>query len=305
MSAIVSVDSVAKTYGDVSAVADVSLALMPGEALALVGHNGAGKTTLVKLILGLVVPDSGRVRVFGEDPAASHSAAVRRALGFLPESVAFHAAMTGRELLDFSARRKGEPRRGNDALLERVGLADAARRRVGTYSKGMRQRLGLAQALIGSPKLLLLDEPTSGLDPESRGEFYTMVDRLRRDGVTVLISTHALAEIEAHADRIAVLHRGRLIALGRIAELRQAAALPVRMRLTVAPCTTARVLARLGDRVEVLARGETHLALACEQTNKMALLQRVADAPEIVDIEIESPGLEALYGRLIRREESA
>ena len=304
MTPIVSIAGVTKRYGKVTAVEGVELELRSGETLALVGHNGAGKTTLVKLILGLIAPSMGQVRVLERNPAAAEGAAVRAGIGFLPENVAFHAAMTGRELMGFYTRLKGGSRDEIGELLDRVGLSDAAGRRVGTYSKGMRQRLGLAQALIGEPDLLLLDEPTSGLDPASRAEFYHMVDELRREGVTVLISTHALAEIEAHADRIAVMHRGRLIALGTVDDLRRAAALPVRMRFTVAPCSTGRLLARLGEGVEVFSRGEREVEIGCAPEAKVALLQRIESGwTEIEDVVIEMPGLPELYRGLVERED--
>ncbi|MEZ5604708.1 MAG: ABC transporter ATP-binding protein [Burkholderiaceae bacterium] len=158
---------------------------------APVGHNGAGKTTPIKLLLGLIRPTEGSVRT-GIDPAGNRGAEARRAIGFLPESVAFHGAMTGSELMAFHARLKGESCRGNAALLEVVGIAHAANRRVATYSKGMRQRLGIAQALIGALRLLLFDEPTSGLDPASRSDVYRMIDALRIGGATVL-RLHACA----------------------------------------------------------------------------------------------------------------
>jgi Cu-processing system ATP-binding protein len=304
MSALATIRSATKRYGRITAVEDVSLDLRPGETLALVGHNGAGKTTLVKLILGLVGPTTGQVRVFDRDPATADGAAVRAGLGFLPENVAFHGAMTGRELMGFYSRLKGVGRAEIDELLDRVGLADAAGRRVGTYSKGMRQRLGLAQALIGEPELLLLDEPTSGLDPASRGDFYVMIDALHDSGVTVLISTHALAEIEMHAHRIAVMHGGRLVALGSMAELREAAALPVRIRFTVAPCSTGRILAKLEGMAEVLSRGEREIVLGCVAAAKPALFRALDETWQVVeDVAIEVPGLPALYSRLVEREE--
>src|SRR5690606_30910216 len=183
-----------KQYGTITAVRDVSLALELGEVIALVGHNGAGKTTLIKLLLGLIRPTAGTVRLLGADPASRGGADARLGIGFLPESIAFHGSMTGLELMDFYSRLKGQPRRANRDLLARVGLTEAANRRVGTYSKGMRQRLGIAQALIGDPKLLIFDEPTSGLDPASRSAVYAMIGELRAAGTTVLICTHALSE---------------------------------------------------------------------------------------------------------------
>ncbi|HMA14426.1 MAG: ABC transporter ATP-binding protein [Bacteroidota bacterium] len=304
MTALATLAGVTMRYGAVTAVENVSLELRAGETLALVGHNGAGKTTLVKLILGLIAPSDGAVKVFEGDPATAGAAGLREGLGFLPENVAFHGAMTGRELLRFYARLKRAPGAEVDGLLERVGLAAAGGRRVATYSKGMRQRLGLAQALIGEPELLLLDEPTSGLDPASRGDFYGTIDTLRREGATILISTHALAEIEAHADRVAVMHRSRLVALGTVDDLRRAAALPVRLGFTVAACNTGRLLDRIGPWVEVVGRSERLLEVTCRPEAKAALLRSLDDLWSVVeDVALETPGLPAVYSALIERED--
>ncbi|MGF1608731.1 MAG: ABC transporter ATP-binding protein [Kiloniellales bacterium] len=306
MSEVVSLQSASKRYGRIVALEDATVILRPGETVALVGHNGAGKTTLMKLVLGLVRPSAGSVRVFGEDPAGSLGAEVRRRVGFLPESVAFHDAMTGRELLGFYAGLKGSARAANRELLDRVGLAAAADRRVATYSKGMRQRLGLAQALLGEPGLLLLDEPTSGLDPESRAQVYETIDGLRRRNATVLVSTHALAEIEHHVDRVALLHRGRLLALGPIGALREAAALPLTVRLTVKTCTTETVLAQIGDCATMLERDSASLLLAVEPSSKLAFLEQLGRLrPWLADVEIETPGLTELYRHLVSQRETA
>lgn len=306
MTALASLENVTKRYRSLSAISGLSLDLRAGEALALVGHNGAGKTTLVKLILGLIAPSVGQVRVFGQDPASTRAAGLREGLGFLPENVAFHGAMTGRELLRFYARLKRVPAEEVEDLLQRVGLTAAGGRRVATYSKGMRQRLGLAQALIGEPELLLLDEPTSGLDPASRADFYGTIDALRREGATILISTHALAEIEGHADRVAIMHRGRLVALGSVGELRCAAALPVRLSFTVASCNTGRLLERLGPAVEVVARSERLLEATCPPEAKAGLLRSLDDLWSVVeDVAVETPGLPAVYSALVAREERA
>ena len=301
---LVVLEAVTKRYGALTAVENVDLALRAGETVALVGHNGAGKTTLVKLILGLISPSSGQVNLFGSDPASRHGAGLREGLGFLPENVAFHGAMAGRELLSFYARLKRQGRTEVDSLLDRVGLAEAAGRRVSTYSKGMRQRLGLAQALIGSSEMLLLDEPTSGLDPASRAAFYRTVDELRSEGATTLISTHSLAEIEGHADRIAVMPRGPLIALGSLDELRRAAALPVRLTFTVTPCSTGRMLERFGSEAEVIGRSESRLEVSCIATEKTELLRRLTGLWHlIVDFDVEVPGLPAVYGLLVEKEQ--
>jgi Cu-processing system ATP-binding protein len=296
--------SVSRHYGKVTAVRDVSLDLQPGEATALVGHNGAGKTTLIKLLLGLILPSSGSVRVLDADPAGRQGAEARSALGFLPENVAFHGAMTGSELMAFYARLKRQPRKHNSDLLALVGLSHAADRRVSTYSKGMRQRLGLAQTLIGRPRLLLLDEPTSGLDPASRIEVFDMIDRFRSDGATVLVSTHALAEIGDRVDRVAIMHHGGLLASGTMAELRSRSSAEVRLRVRVRPCTTGKVLELLPSSARCISRGETHLELALPALDKMAALRAISGPHQVEDIEVSTPGLEEVYRALIAGQES-
>jgi Cu-processing system ATP-binding protein len=291
--------SVTKHYGKVAAVENVSLSLLPGEATALVGHNGAGKTTLIKLLLGLIRPSAGSVRVLGVDPAGRQGADARRALGFLPENVAFHGAMSGTELMKFYARLKGQPVSRNRDLLARVGLAEAADRRVSTYSKGMRQRLGLAQTLIGDPRLLLLDEPTSGLDPASRAEVFDMIDKLRADGATVLVSTHALAEVGERVDRVAVLHQGGLLRAGSLAQLRREIGTGVRLRLRVQPCTTGAVLKSLPAGARCVSRDEAHLDLLVPADDKMAVLRQLSGMPNVEDVEMTTPGLEELYRQLV------
>jgi Cu-processing system ATP-binding protein len=306
MTAIAEWRAVTKRYRGVTAVQDVSLGLRAGEATALVGHNGAGKTTLIKLLLGLIRPNDGAVRVSDVDPAGSGGAEARRMVGFLPENVAFHGAMTGVELMSFYARLKGHSPARNAALLDLVGIAGAARRRVSTYSKGMRQRLGIAQALIGEPRLLLFDEPTSGLDPASRVEVFNMIDTLRGSGATVLVSTHALAEVENRVDRVAVMHRGRLLAAGTIAELRQGVEADLRVRLRVRPCTTGQVIERLPAGVRCIDRTADTLELRLPPLSKMAVLRAVAALGDVVeDLEITTPGLEELYRHLVEAEGAA
>ena len=289
-----------KRYGALTALAAVSLEGLPGECLALVGHNGAGKTTLMKLLLGLVRPSEGTVQTLGADPASAAGDQARFQLGFLPETIAFDAAMTGGEVLAFYARLKRLAPSAAQPLIERVGLAAAAGRRVGTYSKGMRQRLGLAQALLGRPRLLLLDEPTTGLDPELRRSFYELISELTGNGVTVLLSSHALSEMEARTDRVAILERGRLIACGSLAALRRQARLPVRVRITVPLCQTGRVAERLGHGLALERLDERTLVVACPSERKMELLRTLGElGPQIEDVDIVPPALDALYGHFV------
>lgn len=299
MNAPVHLSNVCKSYGAREAVHDVSFALEAATVVGLVGHNGAGKTTIMKMMLGLVRPGSGRLRILGEDPAAGQFSA-RARLGFLPEAIAFSGSLTGRETLSFFARLKRQPRKAVGDLLERVGLAAAADRRVDGYSKGMRQRLGLAQALLGAPQVLLLDEPTTGLDPELRAEFYKILSDLRATGATVLMSSHALAELEGRVDRIIVMHEGAKVADGGLESLRRSSGAPTRIGLAL------RVPAQ--DVIErcapfaARALGEATIEINVGPQEKIAALRMATGLGDVVaDIDIAPPTLDEIYVGFLRR----
>jgi Cu-processing system ATP-binding protein len=303
VTATIEIKHVSKRYGKIEAVRDVTLDLAPGEATALVGHNGAGKTTLLKLMLGLVHPTAGTIRVLGDNPAAGEFAA-RRKLGYLPENVSFNAALTGGEILSFYARLKGEPVAKALGLLDRVGLGSASARRVATYSKGMRQRLGLAQALIGEPQVLLLDEPTTGLDPELRLSFYEIVQALRDRGATVVLSSHALAELGEHADRVVIMSHGAMVAHGSINELRRIARLPAKIRLTVfGEMETIRNWLGGADKWRQL-NGQV-VEIDATPDRKIELLRRATDvgAP-VKDVDVMQPTLDQIYAHFLRTEDA-
>lgn len=304
MTAVVHIEQATKTYGRIEAVRDVSLQLSAGETVALVGHNGAGKTTLLKLMLGLARPTTGSIRVLGDDPAAGEFAA-RRRLGYLPESVSFNAALTGREVLAFYARLKGEPVASTHALLDRVGLSSAAGRRIGTYSKGMRQRLGLAQALIGAPKLLLLDEPTTGLDPALRQEFYEIVEELRDRGATVVISSHALTELEERAEHVVIMNRGIIAANGSLEELRRIAELPTKVRLRVPPGQATKLSTVIGPVANWREVNGHIVEFDAGRHEKIDLIRRATGAGSPAeDIAVMPPSLDELYAHFLRRKEA-
>ncbi len=286
---------VTRTFGAVKALADVSLSVAEGERVALLGHNGAGKSTLMKIVLGLIPATSGEVRIAGTLPG-SHAA--RDVTAYLPESAAFHPALTGREQIALYLRLRGEPAAKAGALLDRVGLGHAADRRIGTYSKGMRQRVGLAQALIGRPRLMVLDEPTSGLDPVSRREFYGILDDLAREGAAILLSSHALTEVEARTDRIAILSKGRLVANDTLAALRREAGLPIHIQVAARPDTVRDVADRLsGTRVNGV-----RVDLTCGHGDKLARLGQIAGLGGLIDdVEVIPPSLEDLYTHFSRR----
>ena len=305
MTAIVEVQRATKRYGTTEAVRDVSLALNPGETVALVGHNGAGKTTLFKLMLGLARPSVGTIRVLGEDPAAGEFAA-RRRLGYLPESVSFNAALTGREVLSFYARLKDEPVTKTLELLDRVGLASASARRIGTYSKGMRQRLGLAQALIGEPKLLLLDEPTTGLDPALRREFYEIVQELRNRGATVVLSSHVLTELEERAERVVIMNQGIIVANGSLDELRRIAELPTKIRLTFAAGQADKLSTLVGPVANWRELNGHVVEFDAGTDEKIELIRRATGAGSPTeDVAVIPPTLDDLYVHFLRTREAA
>jgi ABC-2 type transport system ATP-binding protein len=202
------------------AVRDLNLRVEPGEVYGLLGPNGSGKSTTLKIILGLVSPSRGLTEIFGRDSRLVES---REAVGFLPENPYFYKYLSGEETLRFFGRlcRLSGARLKNrtDELLDLVGLTKARKRRLGTYSKGMLQRIGLAQALIHEPKLLVLDEPTAGVDPAGSRQIRDLIVDLKRRGITVLLSSHLLAQAQEICDRVAILADGALVREGRLEEL--------------------------------------------------------------------------------------
>ncbi|SDU90468.1 Cu-processing system ATP-binding protein [Pseudomonas brenneri] len=292
MMPVVEIEGVTQRYGHATVLHDLNLSLAPGEVLGLFGHNGAGKTTSMKLILGLLQASSGQVRVFGRAPSDPQ---VRRMLGYLPENVTFYPQLSGLETLQHFARLKGAPMSQVATLLEDVGLTAAARRRVKTYSKGMRQRLGLAQALLGEPRLLLLDEPTVGLDPIATQDLYRLLDRLRGQGTSIILCSHVLPGVEAHINRAAILTQGRLLALGTLAALREEAGLPTLIRSSGLQ-RAALLQKRWSEAGHVTRRwGVEGLQVAAFNGNKLDLLRQLLDQDSPSDVEIIVPSLEDLY----------
>lgn len=283
------VQTVTKRFKAHVAVDQVSFDLKPGERVALLGHNGAGKTTLFKMILGFLKRDGGEISVLGSAPGSNVS---RQGTAYLPESVAFSGALTGEEVVRFYARLKGENSSRSLELLERVGLADAAKRRVATYSKGMRQRLGLAQALIGKPKLVLLDEPTTGLDPISRQNVYQLIGEIAEQGATVLLSSHALTELEARTDRILILSKGKLVADDALGTLRAQAGLPIRLKVWTKPGAVKEVAEQLGAG----KMNGRSVELDCGMDEKVRTLSAISALGNLVeDVDVHAPSLDDVY----------
>ena len=223
---IIEIKNLKKTFKDfwqrptVEAVKGLSISVMRGEVFGLLGPNGSGKSTTIKMLLGLLNPSSGTIRMMGASPS---SIAVKELIGYLPENTYLHRFLTPRETLMYYASLFGmdhtQAVRRTNELIEMVGLTQAADRAVGGFSKGMARRVGLAQALVNAPQLLILDEPTSGLDPVGCREVKDMVRMLALNGVSILMTSHLLADVEDICDRVAVLAHGELCAEGHISEL--------------------------------------------------------------------------------------
>jgi Cu-processing system ATP-binding protein len=288
-----------KVYGSHRAVDNVDLTLESGQSLAIIGHNGAGKTTLMKLILGLTRVSAGRIErrsTTGNQPRAPGNC---EAIGFLPESVSFPETVSGRQMLRFYARLKQVPKKECESLLDQVGLTAAAGHKINTYSKGMRQRLGLAQALLGKPDLLLLDEPTSGLDPFLRRHFYEIISERQTAGTSVIISSHALTEIEAQTDQIGIMKNGRMLVQGSLSQLRAAAALPIQILVKHRADCSATLYDSLPQEIprERLNAGESRLM--CNETQKLPLMHQLTAAEGVIDIIVRPPGLDELYAHFV------
>lgn len=211
-----------KTYGRIEALKGVSLRVEKGQIYGLLGQNGAGKTTLIKILLGIVNKTAGDAALFG---TRAGTADVRRKVGYLPEDHQFPGYHTGYSLMDFYGSLYGVPaadrRRKIPETLELVGIAGRASSKIRTYSKGMKQRLGIAQALLHDPDLIILDEPTDGVDPLGRREIRELMTRLKEKGHTIFLNSHLLGEVELICDRVAILQKGKLVREGTIAELTQ------------------------------------------------------------------------------------
>jgi Cu-processing system ATP-binding protein len=295
--AVIVARGVHKHYGPVHAVDGVDLDIRPGELFGLIGHNGAGKSTMFKMMLGLIPVTAGEIRIDGTHVSGSDFRAVRRTVGYLPENVVLYDNLTGLETLHFFSRLKGVSPAENRQVLERVGLGHAAGRRVREYSKGMRQRLGFAQALLGKPRFLFLDEPTNGLDPEAIREFYAILRGLRSEGVTVVLTSHILAEIQERVDRLAIMAAGKIQACGTVQALREQMDLPLWFSVRVAPEDFETVRAALGHlAVGAIEAHDDHVAVQCRREVKMAVIEALAAlGGRVRDLTVSEPSLEDVF----------
>jgi Cu-processing system ATP-binding protein len=227
-------DNISKHYEGVTALDGVGLEIREGEVLGLVGPNGSGKSTMLKIMLGIIRPTSGKVLINSSELTDRQWKEFKRSVGYMPERVSFYDNLTGRETLKLFARVKGGSLSKMGEIIERILSSDVLDRKVGGYSKGMRQRLNLAQALINDPDFLVLDEPTSGLDPVGTKELYDILSEVReRKKLTAILSSHILAEIEDKMDRVAIIKNGSLKAIGSLEELYTGMKIPLRISLKI------------------------------------------------------------------------
>ena len=221
---VIAARGLTKRYKNAIVVDAINFDVGKGEIFGLLGPNGAGKTTTILMMLGLTEVSSGEVRVLGQDPVRS-PLEVKRRVGYLPDSVGFYDQITAAENLSYTARLMGIGANERNSrimgALERVRLAEVADKRVSTFSRGMRQRLGLAEILLKRAEIAILDEPTSGLDPQATHEFLEMIEGLKREGVTVLLSSHMLDQVQRVCDRVALFQGGKIVLLGKVTELAQ------------------------------------------------------------------------------------
>ena len=297
--AAVSLRGVTKYFGAVHAVDGVDLDIARGEIFGLIGHNGAGKSTLFKMMLGLEAATTGEILLGGAAVRGRDFRAARRHIGYLPENVVLYDNLSGLETLHFFARLKGAPLAQCPALLEQVGLAHAGKRPVREYSKGMRQRLGFAQALLGEPQVLLLDEPTNGLDPQAIRDFYATLRELQAGGVTIVITSHILAELQERVDRLAILAAGKLQALGSVQALREQAQMPLTIELALNQADTPAAVLALAPLAGITTTANTNasgLSISCPRGAKMAVLGALGPlGAKVLDVNIIEPSLEDVY----------
>ena len=310
---IIRTEGLCKYYGDKAAVQELDLEIREGEIFGLLGPNGAGKTTTTLMLLGLSEPSAGSAFICGRD-CTREPIAVKRIVGYLPDNVGFYPDMTGRENLRFTGRLNGIPEEvieeRSRELLEKVGMTEAADKRTGTYSRGMKQRLGIADVLMKDPRIVIMDEPTLGIDPEGMRELMVLIRRLsEEEGRTILISSHQLYQIQQICDRVGLFVEGRLIACGRIDELAaaigsdgmnvlEAAAYPDNVGFE-------RLLKRIPGVTEVERENEYYVVRSDRDIRRELQAEAIREEYLLTRIRQRGSDLDEIYRRYFEKEEKA
>lgn len=307
---MITTDRLTKRYGTHIAVSNLDLQVKEGDFFGLLGPNGAGKTTTIRMLAGLLPKTSGRISVNGFDPQAQPDQ-VKRTVGVVCESYGYYGWMSGEQYLSYFADLYGVAGKGQRVkeLLAAVGLSSAKAQLVASYSRGMRQRLGIGRALVHRPSLLMLDEPTLGLDPEGQKEIYGLLQDLSRQGAIVFLSSHSLGEIERLVNRIAVLNHGELVAQGTMEEIRRKLRPGVRIRITVSDPAQALEIARREPHLGSASLDGDRLMLSpstAEQLDESPIVRSlVAGGITIRELVRLEPSLEDMFFQLTRAERVA
>jgi len=300
-----------KQYGKFVAVDKLNLTVRQGEVFGLLGPNGAGKTTAILMMLGLTEATDGMVRVLGFDPARQ-PLSVKAHVGYLPDQVGFYDGLTARENLSYIARLNGLPRNEAgqriEAVLTQMGLSHVTNKQVATFSRGMRQRLGVAEVLLKQPQLIIMDEPTLGLDPEAAREFLATIRTLKSEGITILLSSHLLYQVQAVCDRVGLFYQGKMVLEGTVPEL----ALQVlggAYRIHIEAKDGVNGFEDTFSRLPGVVRVNRHASQQYELEAKSDLRAEVARAVveaggKLLSLNIERPGLDDIYARYFKQETS-
>ena len=304
---VIDASGLTKRYGEAAAVDNISFTINRGEIFGLLGPNGAGKTTTILMLLGLTEITDGTVSIMGYDPVRE-PLQVKRLVGYLPDSVGFYDHMTASDNLRYTAGLIGIPVADRDqriaSALDRVGLGDVVHKRVGAFSRGMRQRLGLAEILMKEVSIAILDEPTSGLDPHATAELLDMIRSLKRDGVAVLVSSHLLERVQSICDRVALFNQGRIALLGTVPELaRQVLGGGYTVEVEADGQGLADKLAAVPGVRHVETAGPGRFRLLAEGDMRPQAAAAVVNAGgQLRHLSVEVPSLDAIYNRYFQNQ---
>lgn len=304
---VVEITDLTKVYGDFTAVDRLNLRVNEGEVFGFLGPNGAGKTTTILMLLGLTEPTSGSVSVCGFNPTRE-PLRVKRIVGYFPEKIGFYNDLTARQNLRYTADLNGIPpdeaEKKIDSLLEKVGLSDAGDRQVGKYSRGMKQRLGIADVLMKDPKVVILDEPTSGIDPQGIEQILKLIADMQKQNITVMLSSHQLHQVQKVCSRVGILARGKLVAEGSVEKLGMEAigggAYRIEVQTAEPEPKLVEVVQKLPGIISVNLSGKT-LVVNCDRDIRPQLAKAVVDSGALlVEMKIEKYGLEEIYMKYFR-----
>lgn len=301
---VIETHGLTKRYKDVIAVDDLNLSVRRQEVFGLLGPNGSGKTTTILMLLGLTEPTAGTVRVLGLDPARQ-PLSVKARVGYMPDEVGFYEDLTARENLGYIAKLNSLPRAVAQERIEealaRMGLSDVADRPVATFSHGMRRRLGVADVLIKKPELIIMDEPTQGLDPEAAREFLRTIRGLKADGITVLLSSHLLHQVQAVCDRVGLFSNGKMVLQGTVEDLAQQVlgrAFHIHVQVEGPMDKPLEAIRQIPGVVEVWPEAENLYRVAAKRDLRPEVATAVASAGgRLFALELERPSLDDIYAR--------